>query len=450
MPRSEFSAKTIPKFEDAPPVILVSAQVDFFVEENAAAVVDRLAGSDTEVLRFEDEATPDSIADALLHRSLFSPRRVVQLDVTGMLGTESPGQLLGQSVEAWAKGTPAGRREAFRSARAVLSALGLARADPAETAAAAAKKTRRKEDAAAFADVLRELPEEKGGGGGLAAAIRLLLRRGNEGTVALLTATAPPTGSGLVADIERDGTHLFAPAVKDYGDALIRLARSRAKEREVSIDPDAIQRLLIRTDRSPAIFSSELDKLLEGAGSGGRITAAEVRENVEDAASEDVYAFYDALGRRDAADALNRLARLFSDRPVRMGEREVDTDDYWPVKFLGMVSSEIRHMLLVRSALAGPGAPRFHSGMPYPEFQARILPRLAEPVAPFGRSPFAAASGQVNGYIWFKAAQRASRYELDELARTLSRAAEVDVQLKNSTPPLDAFTAWIAELVAGA
>ncbi len=431
-------------------MILVSAHVDFFVEENAAAVVDRLAGSDTEVLRFEDEATPDSIADALLHRSLFSPRRVVQLDVTGMLGTESPGQLLGQSVEAWAKGSPAGRREAFRSARAVLSALGLNRSDPVETAEAAAKKTRRKEDAAAFAEVLRELPEEKGGGGGLAAAIQLLLRRGNEGTVAVLTATAPPSGSALVADIERDGDHLFAPAARDYGDALIRLARARAKEREVSIDPDAIQRLLVRTDRSPAIFSAELDKLLEGAGAGGRITVADVRDNVEDAASEDLYAFYDALGRRDAADALSRLARLFSDRPVRMGEREIDIDDYWPVKFLGMVSSEIRHMLLIRSALSRPGAARFHGGMPYPEFQARIVPRLSEPLTPFGRSPFAAANGQVSGYIWFKAAQRASRYELPELTRSLARAAEVDVQLKNSTPPLDALSAWIAELVAGA
>lgn len=450
MGRLEFSPKDVPKFAAAPPVILVTAGVDFFVEENAAAVVDVLSGPDTEVLRFDDDAAPDSISDALLNRSLFSPRRVVQLDVTGMLGTESPGQLLGQSVEAWAKGTPAGRREAFRSARAVLSALGLTRSDPMEAAEAAAKKTRRKEDAAAFADVLRELPEEKGGGGGLAAAIRLLLGRGNDGTIAVLTATAPPSGSALVADVEREGLHLYAPASRDYGDALIRLARARAKEREVSIDPDAMQRLLVRTDRDPAIFSAELDKLLEGAGGGGRITAGDVRDNVEDAASEDLYAFYDALGRRDAADALNRLARLFSDRPVRMGEREVDTDDSWPVRFLGMVSSEIRHMLLVRSVLSRPGAPRFHSGMQYPEFQARVVPRLADPVAPFGRSPFAAANGQISGYIWFKAAQRASRYEVDELARSLARAAEVDVQMKNSTPPLDAFTAWIAELVAGA
>ena len=191
------------------------------------------------------------------------------------------------------------------------------------------------------------------------------------------------------------------------------------------------------------------------AGPGGRVTAADVRTNVEDAASEDVYPFFDAIGRRDAADALARLARLFSDRPVRAGDREVDTDEYWPMIFLGMVTGEIRRMLLIRAELSGPGAPAFHTGMRYPEFQARVVPRLAEPVAPFGRSPFASRPGQVSGYVWYKAAQRASRYTVAELARALARAAEVDVQLKNSIPPRGAtpgspgcesarVTSWVA------
>jgi DNA polymerase III delta subunit len=452
MPRVDFSSEAIPAFAEAPSVVLVIGDVGFFVEEKAGEVLEKLRESDAEILRFDDEATADAVSDSILNRSLFSPRRVVTVDIGRLLGTDSPAVLLGKAVAAWDKGTPAGRREAFRHARAVLSALDLSGGgEPVETADAAAKKTRRKEDAAAFAGILRELPEEKGGGTGLQTAIRLLLERGNDGTIALLTATDPPAG-GLLAEIVRRGLVLDASVGtdrKDPGEELLRLARARAKEREVTVDADALQRLLAQTDFEPATFVAELEKLLEIAGTGGRVAANDVRQNVEDAASEDLYPFYDAIGRRDAADALTRLARLFSDRPVRAGERPVDTDEYWPVKFLGMVTKEVRNMLLVREALGAPGAPGFDRNMPYPAFQARVLPRLAEPVPPFGRSPFAGKGGQASGYFWYKAAQRASRYTVAELARALAGAAQVDVQLKNSIPPLEAFTAWIGNLLAG-
>lgn len=445
MPKLEFSASAIPSFADSPSVILVTGDVAFFVEEAAAQVLERLSLGDAEVIRFDDDAPADAIAEALLNRSLFSPRRVVQADIGRVLGTETPGKLLTAALSAWAKGSPAGRREAFRHVRALLTALDLAPGpDALETAEAAAKKIRRKEDAPALAEVLRELPEEKGGSAALQTAVRLLLERGNEGTVALLTATAPPAGVGLATEIAKQGVLFEASVGKDAGDALLRLARSRAKDREVAVDPDAVQRLLVQTDRDPAMFAAELDKLLDMAGAGGRISAADVRKNVEDAASEDVYPFFDAIGRRDAADALARLTRLFSDRPIRAGDRPVDADAYWPVVFLGMVATEVRRMLTIRAALGD----RFDAGMSYPAFQARILPRLAEPVAPFGRSPFANAQGQISGYLWFKAAQRASRFTVAELARALARAAAADVALKTSAPPIETLTVWVAELVA--
>jgi hypothetical protein len=151
------------------------------------------------------------------------------------------------------------------------------------------------------------------------------------------------------------------------------------------------------------------------------------------------------VGRRDAGEALGRLSRIFSDRPVRAGDRPVDTDAYWPVVFLGMASTEVRRMLMIRSILGD----RFDPRMSYQTFQARVLPRMEEPAPPFTRSPFANTQGQISGYLWYKAAQRASRFSVEELARSLARAAEVDVLLKNSTPPLEAITAWVAELIAG-
>jgi DNA polymerase III delta subunit len=451
-----FSPNAVPAFADAPPVVLVTGDVAFFVEEAAGVALDRLAGASTEtqtetgteVLRFDAEAPLDAIADALLNRSLFSPRRVVCADVGRILGTEAPNKLLAAALEAWSRESPAGKREAFRHVRALLTALDVSSGgDPAELAEAVARKVRRKDDAPALADLLRELPEERASPAVLQSALRRLLERGpaNEGTVALLTATSPPSGAGLAAEIGKAGLVLEASVGKGSGDALVRLARARAKEREVSVDGDAVQRLLLQTDGDPSMFAAELDKLLDIAGPGGRVSAGDVRENVEDQASEDVYPFFDAIGRRDAADALGRLARIFSDRPVRAGERAVDTDGYWPVIFLGMASTEIRRMLMVRSILGD----RFDARMSYQTFQARVLPRMEQPAAPFGRSPFANVQGQISGYLWYKAAQRGSRYTVAELARSLARAADVDVALKNSTPPLEVLTAWVAELVAG-
>jgi DNA polymerase III delta subunit len=447
--KADFPLENFPRFEDAPSVILVTGDVAFFVEEAANRILEGLGG-EAEVLRFVPDAGADAVSDALANRSLFSPRRAVLYDVTALFGADSPGKLLDAAVERWTSGSPGDRREAFRLTRALLSGLDLSAGDPVETAEAASKKTRRRESAAVLAEILRELPEERGGSAVLVGAVRRLLERGNEGTVAVLTATSPPAGVDLIEEIGHRGLLVKWKIGEDPAAELTRLGRARAKEREVALDGDVLQRLLFQTDDDPRAFAAELDKLLEMAQPGGRVTAADVRANVEDAASEDVYPFYDAIGRRDAADALARLQRLFSDRPLRAGKRDLDPDPYaWPMIFLGMVTTELRRMLLVRAELSGPGAPAFHAGMRYPEFQARVVPRLAEPVAPFGRSAFASADGQVSPFLWYKAAERAARYTARELARALAKAAEVDVALKTSAPPLETLTSWVAGLIGG-
>ncbi|MGH9398954.1 MAG: DNA polymerase III subunit delta, partial [Thermoanaerobaculia bacterium] len=360
---------------------------------------------------------------------------------------------LTQAAEAWLDATAAGRRKAFKLTRALLAALDLtcAGGTPEELAETAARRVRKKDEAGTLAEILRELPEEKGSPAALTAALRHLLEGGNDGLVALVTAVSPPAGVDLVKEIEKKGLHLPAASGEDTGPALARLARSRARERDVALDPDAIERLRVQTDSAPALFASELDKLLAWAGPGGRIQAADVRQNVEDEASEDLYPFYEAIGRRDAGDSLARLERLFSGRTVRAGKRELDVDAYdheWPAVFLGMLVAEVRRMLLIRTVLDERGG--FDRGMSYPAFAARLLPRLQEPVAPFGVSAFAAQSGAVNGFVWYMAAQRAARYTTAELARALARAAAVDVRLKTSAPELPVMAAYVAELIAGA
>jgi DNA polymerase III delta subunit len=450
VPRKPFREGEVPSFPEAPPVVLITGDVEFFVGEAAGKAAATLA-EDAEVLRFEEETPAEAVTDALMNRSLFSARRLVQFDISRLLGTESPAKLLDQAVEAWELQTPAGRREAFRRARALISALDLPAGAPAEELAEeAARKTRRKPQQDALLAILRELPEEKGGTAAIKDALRFLLEHGNDGTVALVTATAPPAGVDLLEEIGKKGLVLEASVGRDAGGALARLARALAKEREVSLEPPAIDRLLFQTDSDPELFSSELQKLLQWAGPGGRVRAADVRENVEDDSSEDVYAFYDAVGRREAGEALSRLERLFSERgAVRSGDWEIEKDDNsWPVIFLGMLTGEVRRMLLIRARMeelgGGPDA-----SQSYNTFQARVVPRLAEPVAPFGRSPFENKKGTVSGFLWFKAATRAARYSTPELSRALARAADVDVRMKSSVPPLDALSAYVAQLIAG-
>jgi DNA polymerase III delta subunit len=451
MPKKEFSEDAVPAFDRAPSVVAVVGQLDFFVEEAAARARENLAEGDVEVLRFDDEASPGAVAEALLNRSLFSPRRLVEIDISRVLGTDSPGELAEQAIEAWSRANPAGRRDAFRRVRRLLSALDLAiEGDPGEAASAVARKIRRKDLAEPLGEILREMPEERGATGAtLTSTLRLVLERPNDGLVVLLTAVDPPAGSELLADVAKSGL-LFAVRIgedrREIEPALRRLAATRAREREVRIDGEAVSRLLVRTDAQPALFAAELEKLLDWAGEEGRITAADVGEQVADEASEDVYEFFEAVGRRDAGEVLTRLERLFSGREIRAGKRSFDPEDGWPQIFLGMLTDEIRRMLMVRSRLEESGAPAFDPAMRFNTYQARVAPFLEEPVAPFSRSPF---GGRAANYAFYKAAARASRFTAKELARALSKAADVDVKLKNSAPVLETFTAYVGRLIAG-
>ena len=290
------------------------------------------------------------MSDALLNRSLFSPQRIVELDISRLLGTEAPGRLLTKAVEAWEAGK---RREAFKQARLLLAALDLPLGAPEETAEAAARKVRRKAEAELLAEIFKEMPEEKAGGAAvLRSALRSLLERTeNDGTVALMTAVSPPAGVDLVREIADRGLVLETTVGDDAEPALRRLAEARAKEREVVLEPAAVQRLLARTDYRAAPFAMELEKLLEWAGKGGRIRATDIESNVEDESSEDVYAFFDSIGRRDAGDALARLERLLDGRDIRAGDRDFKKiEDIWPIQLLGMLAGEVRRMLLIRAA----------------------------------------------------------------------------------------------------
>jgi DNA polymerase III delta subunit len=440
-----FEESDLPAFDSSPSVILVSGQIDFFVEEAAEKVAEAFVAEGAERLRFDDEASPEAVTDALLNRSLFSPRRVVQLDATPILGTEAPGELFDAALESWRDGAPSARRDAFRRARSLLAALRLEGVtDPAATATAVARKLKKSDPDETFAELLRQLPEGKAVTSLIVPALQTILGRGNDGVIALLTAVKPPKGAALLDEFQRKGLVFeFAVDKKEIPAALRRYARARAEEREVAFDADAIESLIKQTGGRSEIFAAELAKLLAWAGKGGRIRAADVPGLIEDVSSENLYTFYDVLARRDAGAALSQLERILSGHPVVMGEKEIDTEEYWPIRFLSLLAGEVRRMLLMRERLDDPAA-GYAAGITYEAFKARVLPRLLEMDRAPGRSISAGKPFAV-----YKLAERAARYRTEELVRALARAADVDVQLKNSIPPLAALSAYVGSVIAG-
>jgi DNA polymerase III delta subunit len=438
------SAAELPPFDAAPAAVLILGDHEFFVEGAAEEARERL-GPGAEVLRFGDEDAPESFADALLNRSLFSERRLVEIDLTSWLGRESLPKLLEEAVGAWELRSPAGRREAFRKLRTALATLGERKdVGDADEAVWLARRAKRPDLAEALKGILEELPPRKQTSGSGLEALRTHLSRPPEGTVLLATAVDPPKGSDLLSELERRGILWDIRSEKtDRGALLARRGAAAARERGVAIEAPALEWLRRATDEDPRLFSAELDKLLEWAGRGGRVTRADAVAQVEDRGAEDVYAFLDALGRRGSGEALERLERLLSGRPIRMGkEREVDADDPFLMLFSVLVG-ELRKMLYVRSRLEEAGVRGFGAETSYQSYASRIHDALAEPVAPFSESPM--SSGKPFG--WYKVATRSVRYRVDELVGALRRAAEVDAALKESAASAELLAGFVAGLL---
>ena len=200
------------------------------------------------MLRFEDDAPSEAVSDALLNRSLFSARRVVELDISRLLGTESPGRLVTKALEAWAKGGAGG------SARGLQARAGAARgARPAGGRRTRSRTPRRRRSASARRTTRRCSPRSSRSCPRRRAGVRRCSRprcgccssaTENDGTVALLTAVSPPAGVDLLQEITARGLVLETSVGNEPGPALRRLAETKAKEREVAVE--------LRGDRSPS------------------------------------------------------------------------------------------------------------------------------------------------------------------------------------------------------
>ena len=316
--KTAFSDKVVPKFADAPvgdPGRRATWSSSSRRRRRARArcsraTTPRCSGSRT-------TRPSEAVSDALLNRSLFSPRRIVELDISRLLGTESPGRLvtkarrgLGRAAQAAGGGLQA-RAGAAGGARPAARARTRWR-PPRRRRRRSAARTRRR----LLAEILKELPEEKSGGAGGPEGPRCasLLERGeNDGTVALLTAVVAAGGRGPASRRSRTRGLVLETTVGDDAEpALRRLAATRAKEREVVArargDRAAPDRARTRdaAHASPRSSRSSSSGRARAAGSGPPTSRRTSRTSPRRTST----AFFDAIGRRDAGDALARLERL--------------------------------------------------------------------------------------------------------------------------------------------
>ena len=420
--------------------ILVTGSHEFFVEEAAEELRASLASPGTDVERIDDEDLAESLPIALTHGSLFAEKRLVEADLSALFGRESPGSLVEEAVEAWGKDTPAGRREAFKKARALLSALRIQ--GPAEEAAPeAARKAKKPELAETLLEILRALPGPVGDPAPAASAVLDHLERGLAETILLARAVDPAKTSVLYQAFKKHGTiHDVSAQPGEFGRFLASRAKKRAAEKDVVLEPAAVEALLRFTEADPRRFDSELEKVLGWAETGGKVRARDVEILVSDGRSEDLYAFFDALGRRDRTETFQRLDRVLSGRALRAGDRELKGDD--PLRgFFGMLFAEVRRLLIVR-ARCDETRTKIEPSISYGTYQTRVHPRLSE-----ASGPFSASLLEGSPFLWYKCYQRCAKFSVAELRSELIACAEADDSTKDSAPLPETLVRLVGAMV---
>jgi DNA polymerase-3 subunit delta len=193
-------------------------------------------------------------------------------------------------------------------------------------------------------------------------------------------------------------------------ETIIEWTASRARERSLQLEPDAIDVLAARVGLNPLQLDSELMKLETAFGTAGRISAEDVRSLVPQTREGGIFDLSDAIAKRDLPFALRTLEQL-----IRQGERGVGI-------LLAAIVPTVRNLLLtkdliVRHRLSPPAEPQFFAG---------ILRRL--PVEATSHLP-RKKDGTISAYSLGIAATNASHYALVELEGGFAACGAANQQL---------------------
>jgi DNA polymerase-3 subunit delta len=228
-----------------------------------------------------------------------------------------------------------------------------------------------------------------------------------EHTCLVLVARRVAKNTRLYKAVERvGGVHEFAQLKRsEYPREVTRMFEDHGKK----VDRDAAQALVDAVGRDLRTLSSEVDKLVAHAGAKKRLVKDDILEVVSETSPTSVFDFTDAIGSRDAEDALRLLARLVAD-----GER-----------VHGMHAMAVRH---VRDLVAT------RSLLDRRESMSEMMSTLGKP-----------------DWIVRKLVGQAERFREEELTAALCDAAEWEAKMKTSrVEPRLAVERWAISVCEGA
>lgn len=193
-------------------------------------------------------------------------------------------------------------------------------------------------------------------------------------------------------------------------DAIIEWMTARVHERNLQLDPDAIEILTARVGLDTLQLESELEKLETAFGKARPISGVDVRILVPQTREGGIFDLSEGIARRDLPLALETLDQLF-----RQGERGIGM-------LLAAIVPTVRNLLLVKDLLARhklppPSQPQFFAGA------LKRLPTEATSHLPRKKD------GTISAYSLGIAATNAAHYSLAELEEGFAGCAAANQQL---------------------
>ncbi len=189
----------------------------------------------------------------------------------------------------------------------------------------------------------------------------------------------------------RPGTALCRAFDSPHDKAFLDWLRQRAQTLGGSIEPQAAHLLAELVSEDPRLAALELAKLLDYVDRRRPIAAEDVEALTPFRGQGDIFAMVDAIGNRNAREALQRLHRL------------LDEEDPHPV--FGMIIRQFRLILQARECLERGADPRQALG--------------------------------VHPYVAEKVGAQARNFSLEALENIYHRLLALDLASKSSAAPLD-------------
>lgn len=113
------------------------------------------------------------------------------------------------------------------------------------------------------------------------------------------------------------------------------------------------------------IFVSSLEKLALYVGQRQKITVEDVSRVLQRTKKDPIYELTNALAARDLGKALFFTGSLLA-------------DNIYPLQILAALTNQVRKLLLVKDFTAGPAGRCWNASMSYNQFQAQVMPAVAD------------------------------------------------------------------------